>query len=440
MNAYLDWIAKRDLSAAEQTLTYNKSSLPSALFEFQSRIVDWALDKGRAAIFADTGLGKTLMQLAWAEQVRSNAGPVLILTPLAVADQTTREARKFGVSLEGITITNYEKLHHYSPAKFAGIVLDESSILKAFDGKTRTQIINAFDATPFRLACTATPAPNDHTELGNHSQFLGLLSMQEMLAEFFIHDAAKTQDWRLKGHARTAFWRWVSSWAVMISRPSDLGYSDEGYELEPYRQRAITIEDPQMQDSLFAGAASLSDLAGVRRATLDERTAAISAMISIEPDEPTIVWCEYNTESTALTRAIPNAFEIVGSMKPEQKRDLMLRFTDHGGVLVSKPSICGFGMNWQHCAREYFAGPSHSYEQTYQAIRRCWRFGQTREVVVTTCATISEQTVLANLARKHADAMTMRHEMVRDVAQLTLRSRWADYYAEQTMRLPKWLK
>lgn len=432
------------------------SEVAEHLYPFQADLVGWALRKGRAALFADTGLGKTAMQIEWARQCASH-GQVLILAPLAVADQTVREAARFGVPVAycrehtdaPIMIANYEMLRHFDPSKLAGVVLDESSILKAVDGKTRTHIIQAFEDTPYRLACTATPAPNDHTELGNHSEFLGALSRAEMLAEFFVHDGGSTQNWRLKGHAREAFWGWVSTWGAVVKKPSDLGYDDGRYDLAPLKIHEERIEvdhsDVWGEGLLFAPAAvKLNDQRKVRKATLPQRVECIRQLT--EDGDQWLVWCEYNREAAALTKAIDGAVNVQGSDSPEVKRDRLMGFTDGSiRVLVTKPSIAGFGMNWQQCNHMAFVGPSHSYEQTYQAIRRCWRFGQTKPVHVHIVAAATERAIVANYRRKERAAEELSTEMRRHIGAAirddvgAVRRRWTPYDTNQAMRLPTWL-
>ena len=397
------------------------------------------------------------MQIEWARQV-SDRGRVIILAPLAVAEQTAREAARFGVNVSharedngaGIVVTNYEMLHHFDPAAFAGVVLDESSILKSFNGSTRNALIDAFGRTPFRLACTATPAPNDFTELGNHSEFLGVKTRVEMLAEYFAHDGGSTQDWRVKGHAEDAFWRWVCSWGAVVRLPSDLGHDDGGFALPALRmhERIVGVDHraAHSEGYLFApDATSLSDQRATRRITMGERV-RIAAEIAAG-DEPCLVWCELNDEADAVTKAVAGAVQVAGADSPEDKASRMLGFADGTGarVLVSKPSICGFGMNFQRCARMIFAGASHSYEQTYQAVRRCWRFGQTRPVDVYVIRAETEGAIVENFRRKEADAARMAGEMasrMRDVmrAEVTgARREWNDYEPRVKQTVPAWI-
>lgn len=390
------------------------------LFEFQRDIVRWALRKGRAAVFADCGMGKTAMQLEWARHI---PGKVLILAPLAVSAQTVREGQKFHVDVEyarqpinaHVTVTNYEMLDRFSPADYAAVVLDESSILKSYDGKFRTQIIESFRETPFRLACTATPAPNDHMELGNHAEFLGAMTRTEMLSTFFVHDGGDTSKWRLKGHAETDFWKWMCSWAVMIRKPSDLGYADGDFILPPMHMHQHVVETHgNAEGALFhLEATTLQGRQQARKMTTQERAHAVADLVATRPDEPWLIWCNLNDESQTVAKIIPGAVEITGSDDHELKESRMLGFSagDHR-ILVTKPSIAGFGMNWQHCPNVAFLGLSDSYEQFYQAIRRCWRFGQTKEVHCHIVTSDIEGAVVANIERKESDAGRMAEEMV----------------------------
>jgi hypothetical protein len=398
--------------------------LNASLFPFQRDIVRWALRKGRAAIFSDCGTGKSAMQLEWAQHI---PGDVLILAPLAVSKQTQLEGVKFGIPVTvcesqddvqpGINITNYEKLHKFNPDHFTGIVLDESSILKSFTGKIRNQIIEAFSQTPYRLACTATPAPNDFMELGNHAEFLGVMSRIEMLATFFVHDGGDTSEWRLKGHAEDKFWQWVCGWAAMLTRPSDLGYSDEGFTLPGLSVSHVSIpligEDLSATGLLFAkDAVTLQEQRAVRRASKSTRVCRC-AEIATSNDEPWLIWCELNDEGDALEKAIPGAVQVKGADTNEHKAQAMLDFAAGKiRVLISKPSICGFGMNFQVCNNVAFVGVSHSYEQTYQAIRRCWRFGQTKPVNVYMVFVETESLIVSNLQRKEDEAQRMRDAML----------------------------
>lgn len=430
-------------------------TLSSALFDYQRAIVRWAVMRGRAAIFADCGMGKTLMQLAWADAVvKRNGGRVVALAPLAVAEQTIAEGARFGIACGGptsdapIVVTNYEKIHRIDARSFGGVVLDESSILKSYTGKTRTQIIESFAATPYRLACTATPAPNDHMELGNHAEFLGVCTRSEMLATYFCHDGGETQVWRLKGHAEETFWRWVSSWAAVLRKPSDIGFSDDGFELPSLDIRTHVLESGiKIEGKLFADAADgIAEQRAARKATLGSRVAHVASLVAAEPGVPWLVWCELNAEGDALESAIADAVQVSGADDDETKAAKMLGFASGAHrVLVTKPSIAGFGMNWQHCARVAFVGASYSYEQFYQAVRRCWRFGQKLPVFVHVVTTDVEQGAARALARKQTqhDEMSaamvgnMREGMAESVRGLA-RAR-DKYQATKGMKIPAWI-
>lgn len=400
--------------------------LSSNLFEFQKDIVSWALKRGKAAIFADCGMGKTIMQLEFARVVSQLEGPVLILAPLAVAQQTVEEGKRFNIDvyyersqpkeIRGITITNYEMLEHFDTEKFTGIILDESSILKSFTGKIRNQIIDKFKNTPFRLACTATPSPNDFMELGNHSEFLGVMSREEMLSMFFVHDAGETQTWRIKGHAQDVFWRWISSWAVNIRKPSDLGYKDEGFTLPELKfEQHITKTGQPLEGMLFAMPAStLQERIQARRESIEERAAKAAEIINKKKNEQWLVWCNFNKESESITKLIDGAVEVSGGDSVEHKKNAMMDFAAGKiRVLVSKPSICGFGMNFQNCHNMMFLGLSDSYEEFYQATRRCWRFGQKKDVTAHIVISDLEGAVLKNIERKEMEAKQMASEMIK---------------------------
>jgi DNA modification methylase len=422
-------------------------SLNPALKDFQRDIVRWALRRGRAAIFAGTGLGKTLQQLVWADEISRRYGRVLILTPLAVAQQTVDEASKFGVPdvayarssaeiTSRIVVANYERLHLFDPAMFVGVVLDESSILKSFDGKTRTVLTDAFAATQFKLCCTATPAPNDYTELGTHAEFLGVLQHKEMLATWFVHDGSSRatnvenygqrqgSDWRLKGHAHENFWRWLATWCVMIRHPRDLGYDDVGYDLPTLHRHPHIVKTSNPETLLGpALARTMQERLTARRETIGGRVAAAAAIVNAAPDRQWLVWCNLNDESTALAAAINGATEVRGADDPDDKAARLLGFArGEIRILVSKPSIAGWGMNFQRCADMVFVGLNDSFEQLYQAIRRCWRFGQTREVNVHLISADVEGEVIANLEAKEAQADYMAEAMVGHMRGLTVKS------------------
>lgn len=398
-----------------------RKGMPAGMFEFQAFATRWALGKGRAAMFADCGLGKTLMQLAWADQID---GPVLLLAPLAVAEQTLREAARFGIEArivtdadqvaDGINVCNYEKMHRLDGAEFAGLVLDESSILKAMDGSTSSELIERFRDVRWKLACSATPAPNDYMELAMHAEFLGVMSRAEMLAKFFVHDGGETQSWRLKGHAHGEFWTWVCSWAIAFRRPSDVGFDDAGYNLPPLHYIDVLVPCDFTRDGeMFpSGVMSLTERRDARRASLPGRVAAAIEIANGTTDQ-VLVWCDLNAESEALAAGIDGAVEVRGSMKPEDKSKAMTAFADGSiRVLVTKPSIAGFGMNWQQCNCMIFCGLSDSYEAMYQSLRRCWRFGQKRDVTAWIVSSEAEGAVADNVRRKEADAIRMVDAMV----------------------------
>lgn len=449
---YIDFInAKATTSIHNDSIKVDTSQLNSALYPFQKGIVRWALAKGRAAIFADCGLGKTAMQLEWGSQIcQKRGGSVLILAPLAVSTQTVAEGLKFGISVKlcesaadvvpGINITNYEKLDKFNGCSFQGVVLDESSILKSFTGKVRNQIIDFFSNTPFRLACTATPAPNDFMELGNHSEFLGIMSYSEMLAMFFVHDGGQTSKWRLKGHAQDIFWQWMGSWAVVLDSPATLGYSSEGYDLPELRVHEIIADG----GAPTGEALSLTERRKARNETLSLRCAAAADLVN-NSNEQWLVWCDLNAESEELTKLIHGAVEVKGSDKAEHRGSAMMGFSmglHH--CLVTKPSIAGFGMNWQQCHNMIFTGLSDSYEQYYQAVRRCWRFGQTRPVDVYIIISSREGCVKENIERKERDCAKMHDAMIAQTKEITKKElqstcRIATPYAPASaMDLPKW--
>jgi DNA modification methylase len=369
------------------------------------------------------------MQLEWARQI---PGRVLILAPLAVAPQTVREGQKLGIDVSysrkpcdaRITITNYEMLERFSTEEHTGVVLDESSILKSYDGKFRTAVIERFAATPFRLACTATPAPNDFMELGNHAEFLGSLTRTEMLSTFFVHDGGDTSKWRLKGHAESDFWRWVCSWAVMLRKPSDLGYADDGFILPPIEFHSERVDANVVPtDTLFAcEAQTLMERRQVRAASTDDRCKRVAEIVATKPDEQWLIWCDLNRESETVAKLIPGAVEVTGSDSEEWKEQSMLAFADGEiRVMVSKPSIAGFGMNFQSCANVVFVGLSDSYEAFYQAVRRCWRFGQKNTVHCYVVTSTLEGAVVENIQRKERDAARMAKEMVNHMHELNER-------------------
>ena len=433
------------------------------LFGWQNDVVRWALRKGKCAIFSDCGTGKTRMLLQWADMVRKHENKaVLILAPLAVAQQTRAEGQKCGIDVKvvrdqsecenGLNITNYEMLQHFDASEFCGVVLDESSIIKHKDGKTRQMIQDMFEETKYKLCCTATPAPNDFMELGTHAQFLGVMKQTEMLATFFVHDGGETQSWRLKGHAEKKFFEWVAGWAACFKRPQDLGYAEEGYELPELRIHEETVEststeliDGQMMMFAPVGKTLLERRSARRNSLLDRVNRA--AEIANATKEQVLVWCDLNSESKALTEAIRDAVEVEGSMSLEEKEKGITGFlTGENRVLVSKPSIAGFGINAQNAHIEIFVGLSDSFEAYYQAVRRCWRFGQDKPVDVYIIISDAEGAVKENIQRKQRDAERMTDELIgftREFLKSDLKQTKRDvdeYYAFEQMEVPEWLK
>lgn len=433
--------------------------LPDVLFAFQRDIVAWALRRGRAAIFAGTGLGKSLMELSWGQQVSAFTGrPILHLAPLAVSGQMVREANKFGIPAQlvshgeecgtGINVTNYQKLEHFDLSRFGGVILDESSILKNHNGHYRNALISACQQIPFRLAATATPAPNDFMELGNHSEFLGVMPYTSMLAMFFTHDGSETQKWRLKGHAENKFWEWMASWAVMLRKPSDLGYSNDGYDLPPLNYNMHTVSTYEADPfELFGSASVAQSLSDRIKARRDSVSLRVERAASVTPaDDQFVWWCNLNSESEMLAKIIPGAVETRGSDSDDVKERKILDFIEgKTRVLVSKASVCGYGMNFQFCNRTGFIGMNDSWEQFYQAVRRFWRFGQTKPVDVEIIAADTEGATIANIARKDSDAERMADAMVRhtkDLTQIALhgkRRTQTDYLPTMEVELPKWI-
>lgn len=439
---------------------FNAHTLNPNLFDFQLAIVQWALKKGRAAVFADTGLGKTLTQLSWADAVtKETGGKVLIVAPLCIAQQTVEEGAKFGIDVEyrrhqsevtdcPITITNYEMLCHFDESEFIGVVLDESSILKGEDSKTRMAVIRKFVDTPYRLSCTATPSPNDYMELGNQAEFLGVMKHVEMLAMFFTHDGSDTSKWRLKGHGKTKFWEWLATWAVFIRNPSDLGFDGDRYILPPMHVLEYTVDVPFYLpgESLPTPRANtLTERRMAKKQSIRERCELLAALVNMS-DEPWVVWCNLNDESAMLAALIPDAVEVYGSLSATHKETRLLKFShSEARVIISKPSICGFGLNWQHCRNVAFVGLDDSYEKYYQAIRRCYRFGQTAEVYVHVVCASAEGAVKENLMRKQAQADVMADEMVSHMREFTKREvvgtqmEKTDYLANTAINIPEWI-
>lgn len=456
---YEQFIKQREITPVVSGFEAEESQFPDAMFDHQRAVVKWACRRGRAGVFMDTGLGKTITQLTWADQVvRHTGGFVIVLAPLAVAHQTVREAGKFGLSATlaegdedigdpGIYVTNYEKLHRFTPEQFAGVVLDESSILKGMQGRVRAQITEFFSQTPYRLSCTATPSPNDFMELGTQSEFLGIMSQIEMLAMFFIHDTAGgTGSWRLKGHGKAKFWEWLATWCVFLRSPADIGFDASGYDLPPLELHEHVIDTPPPPGELVARPAqSLQERNEARRSTVEERC-RLAADIVNALDEPCAVWCNLNAESELLAKLIHGAVEVTGSDTPEHKASALIGFAD-GEVkaLVSKPRIAGFGMNFQTSRHCVFVGLSDSWESYYQAIRRQWRFGQTRTVHCHIVSADTEGAVVDNIRRKDQQHLELSAAMMDQMVDFMRREVFGaaiektDYAAEMDMELPGWM-
>ncbi len=425
---YEEFLKKKEVK--KEYYGFETDDLNSNLFDYQKSIVKWALKKGKAALFEDTGLGKTIQQLAWAEAVNKHTNkPVLILAPLAVSEQTAQEAIKFNIQcklvendndvVNGVNITNYEKIHKFNTTVFSGIVLDESSIIKSYSGKTTKDLQERFKLTPFKLCCTATPSPNDYTEIGTTAEFLNIMPRSEMLATYFINDCIKRKGkndrigWRLKGHAEKEFFKWISTWAMMIKNPSDIGFDGSMFNLPNLNITEVIIESKPTEECLFVEyAETLTERREARKESIDQRVEK-AKQIANDTDQ-CLIWCDYNYESDALHKSIENSVEVKGSDDQNHKKNSMIGFANKSiKHLISKPSICGFGMNWQNCNNMIFCGLSDSYEQFYQAIRRCWRFGQKKEVNVYVIISEKEMNVLKNIKRKQMEHERMSQEMIK---------------------------
>lgn len=423
--SYAEFLARKQSADPTHGRIISTAEIHPLLHDWQARLVAWAVETGRAAIWADTGLGKTLMQLEWARH--SGLRP-LVIAPLAVCHQTVREASRISLPasyarsgsevVDGVTVTNYERLDQFSPADYDAVVLDESSILKQSDGATRTMLIDWCRNIPHRLACSATPAPNDPEELTNQAQWLGHMTRTDMLAAYFIHDS---DGWRLKGHARGPMVQWMATWAAALRRPSDVGGVDDGYDLPglDIQSRLVPVHIEQ-EGALFAvELGGVQGRAQVRKQTLDARVAAVVELVEAEPDEPWLLWCGLNDEATALAAAIPSAVNVHGSLEPDEKARLLRGFADGDyRVLITKPSIASQGLNYQHCARMAFVGLGDSYEQYYQAIRRCYRYGQTRIVHAYVVLSDIESQIAANVARKERQANAITDALIRETGRL----------------------
>lgn len=461
LNDYYNLLNSKRFIFESQGIEVNKDELPEILFDFQRDIVQHALKKGRFAVFAKFGLGKTLIQLSWANLIHRYTGKdILILAPLAVSYQTHREARdKLNIDIHlcrrhedirpGINITNYEMLEHFNPESFIGIVLDESSILKAYSGTRKKQILAAFENTPYKLACTATPSPNDHMELLNHAEFLNVMKSSEALANWFINDSMKTGKYRLKKHAEKDFWRWVSTWAVSLNKPSDLDYENNGFNLPALNihEEIIQVDIAQETgDKLFR----IPDLSATsyhheKRLTAENRAKRAAEIIYNREEEQCIIWCEMNYEADILKKILPEAIEIRGNHSPEHKERSALDFID-GKIryLITKPRIFGYGLNFQNCHRQIFCGMSFSFEAYYQALHRLWRFGQKNPVDTYVIVGETERQILNTVHQKQKHHDTLVENMtaiMREYSSIHNQQRHRkDYDPQIDMRLPRWLK
>lgn len=454
---YADFLETKQLTGINSGIDVSDSQLNSMLFPFQRELVRWALRKGHGAIFADCGLGKTPMQLEWSHQLNKETGrPVLILTPLAVGHQTVREGVKFGIEAHfvrdgvitsGINVTNYEKLHLFNPLDFGAIVCDESSILKNFDGVRKAEITEFMRQIPYRLLCTATASPNDYTELGTSSEALGYLGHIDMLNQFFTNKNNTTdtkarfrgemQLWRFKVHGEADFWRWVCSWARALRKPSDMGFNDDGFDLPELITRETVVKTTtNWSGQLFPKIAEgLAEQRKERRATLTDRCEIAARLV--DHDKPAVIWCHLNDEGDLLEKLIPDAVQVSGNDTDEQKESAFRAFADGQiRVLITKPRIGGFGLNWQHCNHVvYFI--THSYEQYYQAVRRCWRFGQTNPVTVDNISSEGDVKVMENLQRKSGQASVMFDSLVSQMYDSLHIDRRNGY--QVNVEVPQWL-
>lgn len=459
IDEYSRFLEKKLITTMPTGFKCSTDELHPNLYPYQKDIVRWGLARGKAAFFTMTGTGKTAMQSCWADSVNQYDGrPILMLAPLAVSKQTIKDmGEKFNIDIRpcrdqkdvgpGLNITNYQMLHHFSPDGLAGVVLDESSILKSFTGKMRKQIIDFSSKIPFRLPCTATPAPNDFMELGNHAEFLGVMSFTEMLATFFVHDGGDTSKWRLKGHAEDAFWRWLASWGVFLMKPSDLGYSDVGFELPELITHQHIVESGATDGALFAfEAAGLQERRAARRESLIRRVEKAAHIVK-ESQKPFFLWCDLNDESKSLCDAIPGAVEVTGSDSDDHKEKSMLAFAAGDiEVMVSKPSICGFGMNFQRCGDTAFVGLSDSFESIFQATKRFHRYPRKQEVNRHLIYSQAEGAVYQNVMRKESEFQSMIDEMVvhtKSIMQENIKSLHSEkikYEADTQIVLPGWIK
>lgn len=451
---YAEFLANKKPRAQAVGVPCEPSRLPSALFDYQLHCAQFALEQGRTGIYLDTGLGKTAIELAFADQAAlASNGRALILAPLAVGWQIVREAAKFGLearaireqsdAADGINVCNYDRLDKLDPEAFGAVILDEASILKAFTGKTTRALISAFTGHRFKMVATATPAPNDHMELGQQAEFLSLMPSNEMLMRWFIADQTQMGKYRIKGHGERDFWDWMASWSRMAENPTDMGFAGDRFILPKLSivYHTAHANDVTSKDGLFAEIASATTIHDIKRQTSAARS-ELAATLVARSQEPAVVWCDTDYEAQALRAVMPDAIEVRGSQSVEQKEELLEAFAaGQARTLITKPSICGFGLNWQHCNRMIFAGRSFSYESWYQAVRRCWRFGQEREVTAHVIVAQGEDQISSVIDRKAGDHAKMKRAMTEAMRRAVTqgRSSLVDYNPQHLGRLPTWL-
>ena len=449
---YRQFLETKKRTIPESGFVVDENDLNPLLFPFQKHCVKRALKCGKYALFENTGLGKTVQQLEWGGQIVNRlGGKIIIIAPLAVVGQTIEEGRKFGYEVwrvgehegDGIYITNYDQIENLNIGDYIGVVLDESSILKNFDGATKQLIIDSFKDTRYKLACTATPSPNDVMELGNHAEFLDVMSRNEMLAMYFIHDGGNTSSWRLKGHCEQMFWDFVSDWATMIEKPSDIGFSDDGYILPPLHLIEDHIRTKKRDNGLLFNdtAVNATCYNEELRQTINERMDEVARIVNGNPDDNFIVWIKQDAEGDLLRRLIPDAVEVRGSERPEVKESKLLGFgRNEFRVLVTKLKIAQFGLNYQNCHNQIFASLDFSFESTYQGIRRCYRFGQTHEVNITLICTDTMQNVRETIQRKQTQFETMQAAMTAATNRnISAKSKFKQTAGTQSMRLPSFI-
>ncbi len=463
MDTYYDFLKGKQKAVIKSGFDIPVKSLNASAFDWQKSVVQWAVKQGRAALFEDCGLGKTLQELMWAEQIQKyTSSPVLILAPLAVSLQTNREGKKFGIEcniaetaadiVNGINITNYEKLDKFDCTVFSGIILDESSILKNYTGKTKQELINSFADTPYKLAATATPAPNDLMELLNHAEFLGIMRSSEALAIWFLADQEESGKYRLKKHAEADFWKWVASWAVCIETPADIGYDDSRYILPELNEYDIIVDTNELSDNFDEGFFRNVDMSATgyiaeKRRSLKARceAAAREAKKFTDNGEQVAVWCDLNSEADELKRIIPGAVEIRGSDKTSAKEQASVDFiTGKIPVLISKPSIFGYGLNFQNCRNTIFCGMDYSFENYYQAIRRFYRFGQEKSVNVARVIGSTEKNILERINAKARQKNEMAVSMAKAMKEIQMENLKGHEFIldlnNKTAEIPQWLR